>query len=79
MQITTTPRLTLRELTVDDAQHFYELNLDPEVLQFTGDVVFETVEAARQFLANYGHYKKYGYGGGRLSGTRMVLFWASAD
>ncbi|TRW21439.1 GNAT family N-acetyltransferase [Flavobacterium zepuense] len=62
MQITTTPRLTLRELTVDDAQHFYELNLDPEVLQFTGDVVFETIDAARQFLENYGHYKKYGYG-----------------
>lgn len=61
--ITTTPRLTLRELTEADAQHFYGLNLDPDVLQYTGDSVFESVEAARQFLANYQNvYKTYGFG-----------------
>jgi len=62
MQITITPRLYLRELTADDAQNFYELNLNPDVMQFTGDSVFESPEAARVFLANYGHYKKYGFG-----------------
>lgn len=61
MQIAT-PRLSLRELIVDDAENFYLLNLDPEVLQFTGDVVFETINAARAFLASYDYYKKYGFG-----------------
>ncbi|MFP9113680.1 GNAT family N-acetyltransferase [Flavobacterium sp. RHBU_3] len=61
--ITQTPRLLLRNLTETDAQHFYELNLDPDVLQYTGDSVFESVEAARVFLTNYQNvYKKYGFG-----------------
>lgn len=61
--ITSTYRLTLRELTQADAQHFYDLNLDPDVLQYTGDSEFESVASARQFLANYQNiYKMYGYG-----------------
>jgi len=62
MQITTTPRLYLRELTPNDAQNFYDLNLDPDVLQYTGDSIFRSVEDARVFLLNYGEYKSRGFG-----------------
>jgi len=60
--ITETPRLILRELTVDDAIHFYQLNADPEVLRYTGDDPFQSVDAAREFLENYHEYEKNGYG-----------------
>jgi [ribosomal protein S5]-alanine N-acetyltransferase len=63
MNVIATPRLYLRELTEDDAQNFYGLNLDPDVLQYTGDSVFESVDAARFFLHNYTNvYKKTGMG-----------------
>jgi RimJ/RimL family protein N-acetyltransferase len=63
MYIAETSRLLLRQLTQEDAEHFYKLNLDPDVLQFTGDSVFESIEAARIFLQSYqGIYHKYGLG-----------------
>jgi len=58
----TTERLLLRELTPDDAQHFYDLNTDPLVIQYTGDPPFDDVAAARSFLENYDQYRNYGYG-----------------
>ena len=57
-----TSRCYLRELSVDDALHFYELNSDPEVIQYTGDQAFESIETARQFLENYNPYSTSGYG-----------------
>ncbi|MBN2638382.1 MAG: GNAT family N-acetyltransferase [Bacteroidales bacterium] len=57
-----TERLYLRELTPDDALYFYHLNLDAEVIRFTGDDSFKSVEEARIFLENYDQYKKYGFG-----------------
>jgi ribosomal-protein-alanine N-acetyltransferase len=60
--IAETDRLYLREMTPADAESAYELNLDPEVVQYTGDVAFKSVEDARTFLSNYDHYKKYGFG-----------------
>lgn len=60
--IAETDRLYLREMTPADAESAYELNLDPEVIQYTGDVAFKSVEDARIFLSNYNHYKKYGFG-----------------
>ncbi|MFP9099176.1 GNAT family N-acetyltransferase [Flavobacterium sp. RHBU_24] len=63
MNVAETARLYLRELTEDDAQNFYALNLDPDVLQYTGDSVFENVDTARFFLRNYTTvYKKKGMG-----------------
>ena len=58
----TTDRLILRELSIDDTYYFHLLNEDPEVIQYTGDVSFKNTEAARQFLAEYDHYEKYGLG-----------------
>jgi RimJ/RimL family protein N-acetyltransferase len=58
----TTERLLLREMTPDDAEHAYRLNLDPEVRRYNGAIPFTSVEAARQFLADYPDYRKHGYG-----------------
>ncbi len=57
-----TDRLYLREITPDDAHHAYLLNSDPEVIKYTGDPPFDSVEAAREFLENYSDYRNYGYG-----------------
>lgn len=57
-----TTRTFLRQLSVEDAESFYQLNLDPEVLQFTGDDAFTSIEAARAFLANYHPYEQFGIG-----------------
>lgn len=61
-KILETERTYLREMTPDDAQNAFELNSDPLVIQYTGDVSFESVEEARTFLAKYDHYEKYGFG-----------------
>jgi [ribosomal protein S5]-alanine N-acetyltransferase len=62
MTVFKTERLDLRKFQTDDASFFYEMNSDPEVIKYTGDVNFESVEAARQFIENYDHYSKHGYG-----------------
>jgi RimJ/RimL family protein N-acetyltransferase len=57
-----TPRLLLREFQPEDAEHFYELSQDPDVLTYTGDPPFESVQKAAEFLKDYYQYKRYGYG-----------------
>ena len=61
-KILETERLYLREMTPDDARNAYSLNSDPDVIKYTGDAAFETVEEARQFLKQYDHFRKYGFG-----------------
>lgn len=39
-----------------------ELNSDPEVLKFTGDKAFSSLDEARLFLENYNQYSLYGFG-----------------
>lgn len=62
MKILETERFILREFELSDAGEMYKLNLDPEVIKYTGDPPFESIEATRQFLLNYDQYEKYGYG-----------------
>ena len=57
-----TARLELREFEPDDATAMVELNSDPEVLRYTGDKPFESVEAARRFLEAYPDYRTNGFG-----------------
>ncbi len=57
-----TERTYLRNLLPDDAEQFYALNFDSEVLKYTGDQPFERIEAAKNFLSNYDQYEKYGVG-----------------
>lgn len=60
--IAETPRLMLREIVPDDAEQAYLLNLDPEVVKYTGDKPFASVDEARLFWANYEHYGNFGFG-----------------
>lgn len=62
MKILETERLYLRRMTIEDAENTYLLNLDREVVKYTGDNPFETIERAKKFLANYDHYRKYDFG-----------------
>lgn len=60
--IAQTNRLFLREFKPVDATFLYLLNKDPEVLQYTGDKAFESIDAAALFIKKYDHYQKYGLG-----------------
>lgn len=57
-----TERTIMRYLMGEDAEDFYNLNLDPEVLKYTGDAPFESIHSAREFLMNYDQYQLYGVG-----------------
>lgn len=57
-----TPRLTLREFELKDAGDLYALNADQEVLKYTGDSAFESVEDARTFVEEYNAYLNWGFG-----------------
>lgn len=57
-----TERTIMRKLTKEDANDFYALNLDEDVLKFTGDKPFDNLQAAIDFLAHYDQYEKYGVG-----------------
>ncbi|MFC2187547.1 GNAT family N-acetyltransferase [Peijinzhouia sedimentorum] len=57
-----TERTIMRKLSIDYAEDFYALNLDKDVLKYTGDLAFDSMEAAKIFLANYDQYEKYGVG-----------------
>ena len=62
MIVIKTPRLYLRALTSEDAEDLYLLNLDPDVVRYTGDMPFESVGEAIKFLQAYNQYQKYGCG-----------------
>lgn len=55
-------RIYLRETSVDDAEMFYNLNSNPDVIKYTGDDAFESIEATKDFLSKYDHFRKYGMG-----------------
>lgn len=57
-----TDRLVLREFSLSDAEGMYALNLDPDVIRYTGDPAFKSIADARVFLGNYSDYKRNGYG-----------------
>ncbi len=75
--ITQTERLILREFTIDDAIHFYEMNNDSEVIKYTGDNSFNSLEEAKNFLSNYKEYSKNKMGRWAvcLKGTNEFLGW----
>ena len=62
MLLLTTTRLHLKEFEIEDAENMYLLNSDPEVIKYTGDVAFNTIEEAKSLIQNYDHYQKYGFG-----------------
>lgn len=40
----------------------FALNNDPEVLKFTGDLPFSSVQEASDFIHEYDHYQRHGFG-----------------
>ncbi|WP_438962444.1 GNAT family N-acetyltransferase [Nonlabens sp.] len=50
-----TERLLLRPFQEDDAPFLFELNSDEEVMRYTGDVPFKSIEEARKFAIDYIH------------------------
>jgi len=60
--ITQTKRLILREMETSDAEQAFLLNSDPEVIKFTGDKPFISVQEAEEFLRNYSDYERNGFG-----------------
>lgn len=61
-EILQTERLILRELNTDDAENFYKLNLNPNVIRYTGNSAFKNINEAQEFLINYQDYKLNGFG-----------------
>lgn len=46
----TTSRLKMRPVKIEDAENLYELNLDPEVVRYTGDTSFKSVLESQKFI-----------------------------
>lgn len=69
-----TERTIMRKLTKEDAEDFYALNLDKEVLKFTGDQPFENLQTAIDFITNYDQYEKYGVGRLAVIDKRTSIF-----
>jgi len=47
---------------MSDAREVFDLNNDPEVVRYTGDPPFESVDHAQEFLKGYSHYEQYNMG-----------------
>ena len=64
MNIAETDRLILRLQTYEDAQSLVELNSDPEVVRYTGDVSLANVAEARTLLEErvFPQWQKYKMG-----------------
>ncbi len=58
----TTPRLLHRAFTVDDAEAFFAINGNRDVMRLTGEPVLESVESARTAIAGYPDFRTIGYG-----------------
>ncbi|MEY2519421.1 MAG: hypothetical protein QOF24_1180 [Verrucomicrobiota bacterium] len=61
-----TDRLLVREYVEEDAEAFFTLNTDPEVLRFVPDKALLNVDQARQLLIDHpiADYRKHGFGRG---------------
>jgi len=74
MKILETNRLYLRRMTIEDAENIYLLNLDKEVIQYTGDDAFDSVASAQHFVTHYDHYNKYDFGRWAVIGKNNHTF-----
>ncbi|WP_340202969.1 GNAT family N-acetyltransferase [Ascidiimonas sp. W6] len=63
-----TTRLLLRPFAVEDSRDLYEMNTDLEVVKYTGDSPFSSIEKATELIEFYDQYEKYKMG--RLSVIR---------
>lgn len=59
-----TERLLLRKFTLDDIEAYFRLNSNPDVIRYTGDPAFISLDDARRVLlsAPLRDYEVHGYG-----------------
>jgi ribosomal-protein-alanine N-acetyltransferase len=57
-----TERLEHRAFEDSDAEAFFALNSNPDVMRFTGEPILQSLEAARQAISNYPDFDSVGYG-----------------
>jgi len=57
-KIAETEKLLIREFELTDTAKFFELNRDIEVVKYTGDRPFESIEVAETLLTSYIEFKK---------------------
>jgi len=64
MNLIETERLSLRELTANDAAFMYKLMNDPSWLRFIGDRNIKTIDDAKAYISNklIPSYKEFGFG-----------------
>jgi len=60
--IFSTSRFHLRQKQACDARDMYLLNANPEVIRYTGDEAFKDIQEAEEFIKNYDHFEKHGFG-----------------
>jgi RimJ/RimL family protein N-acetyltransferase len=57
-----TKRLYLREFQLSDDKSMFNLNADWDVIKYTGDPPFDSIEQAHNFIMNYSEYRRSGFG-----------------
>ncbi|MBT8230465.1 MAG: GNAT family N-acetyltransferase [Bacteroidia bacterium] len=57
-----TKRLIMRPFQIEDAPSLFKLNSDPDVMKYTGDIYFKSIEETREKISEYDQYKKYKMG-----------------
>jgi RimJ/RimL family protein N-acetyltransferase len=64
MTVLETERLSLRQITVDDAEFMVTLLNEPAFLRYIGDKKVRNLEDARQYILNgpVASYERYGFG-----------------
>jgi ribosomal-protein-alanine N-acetyltransferase len=56
------PEYCFRTWESGDGRHLFELNADPRVLRWTGDLPFLDVHEAEAFVGRYTHFSDFGFG-----------------
>ncbi|MDF1808506.1 MAG: GNAT family N-acetyltransferase [Phycisphaerales bacterium] len=57
-----TDRLKHRAMTAVDAEAFFALNSNPEVMRYTGETPLQSIEQAKSAIENYPDFETVGYG-----------------
>lgn len=72
-----TDRLILKEIDISDAEAMFKLNSDWEVMKYTGDISFDSLEQTKAFIEGYPDYEKNGFGRNAvfLKETSEFLGW----
>ncbi len=70
-----TQHLDHRAMTLDDAQAFFALNSNPQVMRHTGEPMLQSISKAREALENYPDFDTIGYGrwGSYLKTTNTLV------